>query len=118
MLWGAWQVPDAVAATTLFAVCSAPEHWAVALEAHEAFPGQADRRMYNALVSAAGRCGQCNAALRLLDDMRAEGVQPDRVTYNALISACAQGQVRKVAGRPSRSRNSRRRPSRTVARFE
>ena len=35
--------------------------------------------------------GQWAFALRLLDEMRERGVEPNVVTYNAAISACKKG---------------------------
>jgi pentatricopeptide repeat protein len=58
-------VPDAMAATTLFATCRTRAHWRVALDAYEAFPTTPDRPMYNALVAAAGRCGEWQSALQV-----------------------------------------------------
>ena len=38
-------------------------------------------------IAACGRSGQSEEALKLFDDMKAQGLQPDRVAYNAVFTA-------------------------------
>jgi pentatricopeptide repeat protein len=39
------------------------------------------------LLGACGRAGKASKALELFDEMKSEGLVPDRVAYNALFSA-------------------------------
>ncbi len=46
---------------------------------------------FNCAIKACGACGQWEAALQLLDELEAHGLQPRRDTFNAALSACEKG---------------------------
>jgi pentatricopeptide repeat protein len=52
---------------------------------------------YNALIAACQRESRWSTALRLLSEMRARDILPDRITYTSVISACGRGRRWDVA---------------------
>ncbi|KAE8697167.1 Pentatricopeptide repeat-containing protein [Hibiscus syriacus] len=48
---------------------------------------------FSALISAFGRSGYCDEAIKVFDSMKNYGLKPNLVTYNAVIDACAKGGV-------------------------
>jgi pentatricopeptide repeat protein len=55
-----------------------------------------NRIAYTNAITACGRSGEYQHALEVFNDMKRDGIKPDRVSYNALISAL------KVARQPDR----------------
>ncbi|KAE8681658.1 hypothetical protein F3Y22_tig00111311pilonHSYRG00247 [Hibiscus syriacus] len=48
---------------------------------------------FSALISAFGRSGYCDEAIKVFDSMKNYGLRPNLVTYNVVIDACTKGGV-------------------------
>jgi len=59
-----------------------------ALDAFQAIPSKPNAFCYNALLSALCKAGDLARALGFFEKMKADGLDPDRVTYGTLIHGC------------------------------
>ena len=92
--------PDVVAFVALFRACAGAPHWVngyqdtifeamAMMEGAELAP---TTEIYNAIIYAFGKAGDCAAAEFYFWEMRAKGIAQTRVTYNALFDAYAKSQ--------------------------
>ena len=93
--------PDAISYSSAIIACGSAGRWKEALELIKIMQKggpttRPNRIAYTNAITACGRSGEYEHALRLFNDMKNDGLQPDRVSYNALISAL------KVAHQPDK----------------
>jgi pentatricopeptide repeat protein len=99
--------PDAISYSSAIRACGAAGQWKEALELIRIMQASKDLKLkpnriaYTNAILACGRAGQYQPALQLFDQMKQEGVQPDRVSYNALLS-CLKTATSTADGQPQR----------------
>lgn len=91
-------VPNAYALSAAIKACGAALRWREALGLYDKMIDSGilkpDLFCLSAAIDAAGRSGQTEVALRLLGDLRAAGIQPDRFVYRYVRKCRRRGEGR------------------------